>query len=60
MLVSDEFISGARDNGTQFVSTYLDIVKVIEQWGLFHSKVMRDKRVEAIGQVQDVGVRQGI
>lgn len=41
-------MSDARDSGTQIVSTYLDIVKVVEQWGLFHSKVMRDQRVEAI------------
>lgn len=42
------------------VPTYLDVVKVVEQRGLLHSKVMRDQRVEAIGQVQDVGVRRGI
>lgn len=41
-------------------STYLDVVEVVEQRGLLHSKVVWDQRVEAIGQVQDVGVRRGI
>lgn len=55
-LTVPQFMNNAKNGMTQCFFTYLNVVQVVEQWRFFHPKVMRDQSVEAIGQVQDVGI----
>lgn len=37
---------------------YLNVVQVVEQRRFLHTKVVRDQGVEAIGEIQYLGLRQ--
>lgn len=39
---------------------YLNVVQAAEQRWLLHTKVVRDQGVKAIGEIQDLGLRQAV
>lgn len=45
---------------THYFFPYLNVVQVVEQWRFLHTKVVRDQGVEAIGEIQDLGLGQRI
>lgn len=44
--------------GYCFCCSYLNVVQAVEQRGFLHPEVVRYQGVEAIGEIQDVGLRQ--
>lgn len=46
----------APSPGPTLAVWYLHTVCIVQEWGLLHSEVMGDQGVEAIGEIQDLGV----